>query len=323
MHIMIRHFFLILLVCIVEIQASSQEWNIEEKPHISYYLDLNEQEFRLSEYKDDNVSLMLKLEQLERINAFRKKHGVQPLLLDIFACRLANKISKESAEHSYTSHWNLRGEKPYVRNAINGGTNHIFENAYGVHTSGAFEQNLTTIRNYMKEAHNAFIEERKPHDAHKRNTLDPYHNYVGLGYYLTENHFSYYEEYLDVYLDVVSKPDTVNVNETFRIQFRIREPWYLYFIHAYYEDFPDPKSTRKLNRLGSYNDYGKKSAFMLFPWEVEAIEADQIHYFTTSFDTPGLYYFQVFLDKKKISPPKSINTEGKLQASGIVVFVRP
>ncbi len=53
----------------------------------------------------------------------------------------------------------------------------------------------------MNSAHQQFMNEQAPYDGHKKNCINKFHNFVGIGHYLTENQFRYYEEFIDRYLD--------------------------------------------------------------------------------------------------------------------------
>ena len=84
------------------------------------------------------MTLLLSMITSIVINASRKKFKAQPVKLDILASRVANKQCREAAENGYVSHWNLAGEKPYLRYAFAGGYDHISENAFGEWTSGDY-----------------------------------------------------------------------------------------------------------------------------------------------------------------------------------------
>ncbi len=138
---MIKLINIILLVSLV----FPGESTLSKKPTFDYYKRLNENEARLTEYKDDDEALSLKLNQLEVINASRKKHKAKPVMLDILASRVANRMCREAAENGYISHWNMAGEKPYLRYAFAGGYDHIAENVFGEWTTGNYENTQSSI----------------------------------------------------------------------------------------------------------------------------------------------------------------------------------
>ena len=119
-------------------------------------------------------------------------------------------MATEAAENEFRGHYNLKGEKPYHRYAFAGGTNHITENAAAAWTSGSFTVTDNTILEQMQSAHAKFMNERAPNDGHKQNCIDKGHNYVGIGYYMSDKQFRYYEEFINQYIDFGAVPLTAN-----------------------------------------------------------------------------------------------------------------
>ena len=120
----------------VKIDNNSFEKKLEksgiDKSILEYYKDLNNNEIRYLEYKDNDEALLAKIVMLEYINNNRIKYNVKNLKLDILASRVANKMSLEAAENDFIGHWNMRGEKPYHRYALAGGVDHVSENASAI-----------------------------------------------------------------------------------------------------------------------------------------------------------------------------------------------
>jgi len=287
----------------------------------NHYQKLNYEEERLLEYKDEDVALKQKIVQLELINNSRKKYRRNPLQLDILSCRLANKNSKEAAENAYTSHWNLNGETPYQKYAFAGGMDHVSENAYGIRTNKKFKINQEKIREFMREGHHSFMEERKPNDGHKKTIIEKPHNYVGIGYYMTEKQFNYYEIYIDRYLEFIAIPSQINANEAFQLIVKSPTDQYIFFVVVTMDDFPSPRSPAILNRKRTYNDYGKRKITSINPWDLAQMHHDKTYTLNLAFKKPGLYYIHIFLGKKELTKPDSFDTERLFQASGIVIKV--
>ena len=110
-----------LLFIITPYLLNGQSVNYQTIKDFDYYKTLNYKESALPEFKDNDETLALKLIQLQVINESRKKFNVTPVKLDILASRVANRMCKEAAENDYVSHWNMNGEKPYMRYAFAGG----------------------------------------------------------------------------------------------------------------------------------------------------------------------------------------------------------
>ncbi len=299
----------------------TQNINAQQASDFEYYKMLNDNEKRLYEYRDDDNNLRLKLIQLDIINKSRKRHNAPPVKLDILASRVANMMSREAAENGYISHWNMKGEKPYHRYAFAGGYDHVSENAYGEWTSGRYDKTNELILELMKNGHESFMSEKAPSDGHKRNIIDKFHNYVGIGFYISENQFRYYEEFINRYLDFQNIPSVLPVNEKFILQADTHGESFLYFLLCYREKFPVALKQGQKPRQGSYDDFSDEITFRIPAWELSKYREGTIYKIPLSFSKEGLYYIQVFTDKNEITNPRQISTKGCPPVSGIVIKV--
>jgi hypothetical protein len=91
---------IILLICLPH-SILPRRNTTNEKNGFEYYHNLNETEKRLIDFKDNDEALKLKITQLELINKSRKKNNASPVMLDILASRVANKMCREAAENEY------------------------------------------------------------------------------------------------------------------------------------------------------------------------------------------------------------------------------
>src|SRR5664280_672241 len=197
----IRKFIILIIVSVLVPQSMfPQKTENRGTNDLENYVELNEKEQRLIDFKDTEESLKLKLVQLGVINKSRMKHNALPVKLDILASRVANKMCREAAEDGYIGHWNMAGEEPYLRYAFAGGYDHVSENAYGEWSSDNYNVSLTGA--LMKSGHDKFMAERAPNDGHIQNIIDKSHNWVGIGLFITGRQFRYYEEFIDRYLAV-------------------------------------------------------------------------------------------------------------------------
>ena len=285
------------------------------------YTRQNESELRLAEYKDDENTLRLKLSQLELINKSRRKHRAPPLKLDILASRVANKICKEAAANGFTGHWNLAGETPYMRYAFAGGYDHVMENAYGEWSSDKYSSTGSDISSMMEDGHQSFMSERPPNDGHKKNIINKSHNYVGIGYYLSDNQFRYYEEFIDRYFTFTNIPEEAITGEPVKITLQTDGTMYPYFLIVYYEKLPKSMTPAMITGRGSYNDFTRDTYKTLSPWELTGYKKGLSYTIPLTFNKEGLYYIQTYIDKKEYSGPVSFSTEGKTPYTGIVIKV--
>lgn len=289
--------------------------------NLEYYKKLNDEETRLSEYKDSDEMLKIKLEQLNYINQSREKHNAPPVKLDILACRVANKQSKEAAENKFNGHWNLRGEKPYHRWAVAGGIDHIGENAASMWFSGNHDKSLDNQLKLMKKSHDEFMAEIPPNDGHKKQVIDPIHNYVGIGCYITDHEFRYYEEYIDRYIEFINiEPDKNNPDGNILLVKPISDKHFVYAVIVYYEPIPSPLTIEQVNAKGAYPDYTEETILSIWPWDLKQDKETGNYRIPFSFKKRGSYYFNIYLSEEKFVSGQA-STEGKIQASGIVMLI--
>ncbi|MDZ7262622.1 MAG: CAP domain-containing protein, partial [candidate division KSB1 bacterium] len=264
----------------------------------------------LNEYKDTEQMLELKLRNLELINKSRKKEGLPPVALDILASRVANKHCQEMAEQGYISHWNTKGEKPYHRYALAGGTHAIVENIHVSVTTGYLERSSEESKlEYMNQGHLGFMAEKPPFDGHRKNILDPHHNAVGIGCYLSEKglayaqekRFAYAQEFLNKYLQMDTFPRKIQAGQTVTFSGKIMEPnLYPFLLLVYYEPCPRPMSVLELQNTSSYPDFTDTQYKTLWNqfWLEEKTQRFKIN-LTLEGAKPGLYYVKIYLSKKK------------------------
>ena len=289
------------------------------KDDLEYYKKMNENEQRLIEFKDTDESLELKLAQLDVINKSRRKNKALPVKLDILASRVANKMCREAADNNYIGHWNMAGEEPYLRYAFAGGYDHVSENAYGEWSSDNFSVSL--ISSLMKTGHGKFMSERAPYDGHKQNIIDKSHNYAGIGFYLTKKQFRYYEEFIDRYFEFENIPSEVKAGNPCTIMIKTDGQSFLYYVVVYRENWPHHLSPAQINKKGSYPDFTNQKYKEIFAWGLSLYRNGTTYKIPLEFSKEGLYYIQIFSDKKELTKPASLNTKGKTPESGIVIKV--
>jgi uncharacterized protein YkwD len=292
-----------------------------EKDEIESYLKQNEDEKRLREFKDNDEAIRLKITQLEIINKSRKRNNAAPVKLDILASRVANKMCREAAENEYLGHWNMAGEEPYLRYAFAGGYDHVSENAYGEWSSDNYNISSQVIGSMMQQGHEKFMSERAPQDGHKQTIIEKAHNFVGIGYYLKGKQFRYYEEFIDRYFEYENIPAELKVGDARNITVKTNGDSFLYFLMIYREDFPQPLSPAQINRKGSYRDYTDEEYKSMTAWDLSTYRNGTIYQIPLKFTKAGLYYIQIFSDKKELTKPASLSTKGKTPVSGIVIKV--
>lgn len=298
-----------------------EEYSIDRNK-LNYYMEKNDNENRYSEYKDNESGLILKLIQLEHINKSRLEYNALPIELDILACRVANKMSIDSASNHYKGHWNHFGEKPYHRYAAAGGVAHVSENASSITSSNLLSgTSENTIRN-MREMHDFFMSEIAPNDMHKLNIINKDHTNVGIGFAFINNEFRYYEEYIDDYLTIFKDKIRYEKFEDINIKFKSDyENLIPYVVLVYYEEPLKKMTAEEINRKSSYPDYTNTVVIEKWPWDLEEPDNEGYTNLHLNFKKAGTYYVHIYLSERTEPIKNSANTEGKIQASGIVLFV--
>jgi uncharacterized protein YkwD len=295
--------------------------NDVEKTDLEEYRKLNDSEQRLIEYRDNDEALRLKVLQLEIINKSRKQNNAPQVKLDILASRVANKISREAADNEYIGHWNMAGEEPYLRYAFAGGCDHVAENAYGEWSSDNYDVSPSLISSMMKKGHSKFMAERSPNDGHRKNIIAKSHNFVGIGFCMSGKQFRYYEEFIDRYLEFENIPSSMKVGDQLNITVKTNGESYLYYVVIYREKWPQPLAPAQISKRGYYNDFTDQEYKNIVAWDLSKYRNGNIYSIPFSFSEEGLYYIQIFSDKKELTKPASLNTKWKTPESGIVIKV--
>lgn len=173
----------------------------------------------------------------------------------------------------------------------------------------------------MRSGHDIFMAEKAPYDGHKKNITGKTHNFAGIGYYLSGKQFRYYEEFIDRYLDFDNIPSEVKVKEPFKITVRTKGDSFLYYLVVYYEEFPGHLKPGQISKKGSYQDFTDDEYTRIPAWDLSRFRSGNDYNIQLKFTEQGLYYIQIFTDKKEITSPSSVNTAGKVPYSGIVIKV--
>ncbi|MDY6935368.1 MAG: CAP domain-containing protein [Spirochaetota bacterium] len=290
--------------------------------YLSELLDENSRVKQLEEYKDNEETIKLKLEILKEINTNRSRHGLRSLKLDILACRIASKTASEAVRGNYFGHWNLRGEKPYHRYAFAGGMHHVSENAAMRWRSVPMEKSYENVLNFIIDSHMAMYNEKSPHDGHRKNILNPWHTHVGLGFSLIENNFRYYEEYLNIYLEIEPLQTSIRAGESVKISGRVAAPNYgIFFVVVYYEPFPSPMTPKQIAQKNSYSDFTDSRVVSLPFWKINYDDNSKQFHFSFQTSKVGLYYVQIYIKSGHTKNEKNrfITTKGLSPVSGIVI----
>lgn len=307
-------------------------------------LQENEAMMDLHEYRDTEEMLRIKVRHMDLINEYRREVGSGALKYDLLAGRVANMQAKNAAEKGYGGHWDAEGRAPFLRYGLNGGLDHVSENAYEKTTiyshykgkSIACSMNdVDLIASDLKEATEAFLNEASG-GKHRETVLENSHNYFGAGYYCepvisegrAEFRVRYYEEYVNRYIDFDKINDEVATGEKVTIGGTvIPDDAGVYIISVYYLDEPGPLTAEQINGMpGYYRDYTDRQAALLGPAEISFNPKRRSFAFEFQPDKKGYYYVQTLLREGYSTPTdgssaaqKVLSPEDFIYASGIVI----
>ncbi|MEI9953029.1 MAG: CAP domain-containing protein [Pseudomonadota bacterium] len=130
----------------------------------------------------------MNLEQARRyvlalVNRDRAEHGLAPVVMDDAANRAGQRHAEDMARVGYTAHWGSDGSVPEQRYSEAGGSDFVQENA-GCLADGKVRKldaapRFTSAE--LERVERAFMDEKPPHDGHRKNILKASHTGFGVG----------------------------------------------------------------------------------------------------------------------------------------------
>lgn len=309
---------------------------ISQGQTLSELMAENDQTQGLEQFKDNETSLHYKLLSLFEINQDRKHYGLKPVILDIFASRVANMHCWDMIVHNYGGHWDSLGRKPYQQYGLNGGMDHVSENVYilqfyekiqGIDIMQPAEKEK--LPEYLKKAEEGFMIEKPPHDGHRQQILSPNHTHVGIGYAMGQTGFRYVQDFLDRYLNVnpiksyIMRGDKINITGT------VLNPDYGSYGAVIYYDPPIKPLPSLIHQPERYPDFGQELYIKIPPWETKFDNRTKEFSIPVSFDRAksGLYYVMIYVRSNPRTipyfPAENIewNTREGIPATSIVLEV--
>lgn len=117
------------------------------------------------------------------VNRDREREGLEPVVLDTTAQKAAQEHADDMASHGFTAHYGTDGSVPETRYSLAGGMDIAFENAacFFDNAERKLDKGALFLASELERIESAFIDEKPPHDGHRRNILNPWHNRVGIG----------------------------------------------------------------------------------------------------------------------------------------------
>lgn len=189
---------------------------------------------------------------LPMINADRRAAGLQPVVWDEFAAKVAAAHAKEMAEQGYLSHWNRAGQGPDIRYGLAGGTDDSMENAHS--SSGPFLNGtpvlITDWDEQLKKAQTGLMNS----PGHRANILLPAHTHVGVGtyYHAPTGEFRLVQLFINRYVSFSPLPRIAKQGDVINIEGTLLSNVTNLILRVAYEPNPTPMTIAQLNTTHTY-----------------------------------------------------------------------
>jgi hypothetical protein len=160
------------------------------------------------------------------------------------------------ASHGCTAHYGIDGSVPEMRYSAAGGADIAFENAacFFDSTERKLDKGALLLASEIERIESAFINEKPPHDGHRRNILTPWHNRVGIGLAqpigITVPCAA--QEFVDHYGKYEPVPAQASVGSKIRVTGEVVAPASFGAVALARIDRPVARSAEDLNGTGSY-----------------------------------------------------------------------
>lgn len=173
------------------------------------------------------------LEQARRyllalVNRDRAAHGLSLVVMDEAANRAGQRHAEDMARAGYTAHWGTDGSVPEQRYSEAGGSDFVQENA-GCLADGK-NRALDALPHFeaaqLERVQRAFMDEKPPHDGHRRNILKPMHTAFGAGIAKPSSVplACISQEFVDDYGDYAALPKTTRSGSMLHIEGDMKGP---------------------------------------------------------------------------------------------------
>ena len=173
----------------------------------------------------------LNVEQARRyvlalVNRDRADHGLSALVLDDTASRAGQRHAQDMARAGYTAHWGTDGSVPEERYSDAGGTDFVQENAGCLADAQARELDPAPRfeAHQLERVERAFMDEKPPHDGHRKNILKPGHSALGIGVAQPKgvDLACLSQEFVDDYGDYGALPKVTSAGATLHIEGEVK-----------------------------------------------------------------------------------------------------
>jgi uncharacterized protein YkwD len=176
---------------------------------------------------------------LQQVNEDRAAANLSQLKLDELGSTVANDHARDMVTNAFLSHWGSDGRKPFHRYSMAGGTAAVQENCSAAEDIGSVSPG--SVLNDLRDMHQSMLNEKPPHDGHRKTILDPYHTHVGFGIALNNRSLRLDELYLARYVELDKVVTVAKPGATIRFSGRlINASHFVNEIGVFYDPPPKP-----------------------------------------------------------------------------------
>lgn len=196
----------------------------------------------------------LKIAMIERINEDRSKFGLKPVKDDEIASKIGEINAKEQQKFKFVGHQSVDGSNPYYRYSQIGGNDYHAQN-----TAGRWGYNLKSVDykqvlEWILDSHYRMVSEVPPHDGHRKNILDPYRNYVGIGISYSNKDCYLTQEFLNRYINFDSKiTKKIKLGKEFNVSGAPVKGYKVAGTTIFYEPFFKNLTPEEINDIPNYS----------------------------------------------------------------------
>lgn len=200
----------------------------------------------------DETRITLRQQMLRLINSDRQAQGLAPVALDLEASSIADSYCRSQIVNGTTGHFTTDGYAPYMRYSFGGGNDGVSENAAAWSANYHFSDR--SIYQMARKSEEAMMNEKPPHDGHRRTILDPYATHVGIGLAWENGEFRMTQEFIRRYVTWSRPvPRNANVDEPVTLSARPADGYRVEAVTVHHEAMPEAMPARVANAITSYS----------------------------------------------------------------------
>jgi uncharacterized protein YkwD len=193
---------------------------------------------------------------LALVNRDRAAHGLSPVEWDDTAARAGQRHAEDMAAHGFTAHWGTDGSVPEQRYSEAGGRHFVQENAacFFDAQERQLDPNPVFDPELIEKLESAFIDEKPPHDGHRKNILKSVHNKIGIGLSKTVGIAQpcMAQEFVDEYGEFDELPKTAKAGQQLRVAGEVSAPVKFGGVGVGRIDVAEPIPAAELNQTSTY-----------------------------------------------------------------------